>query len=88
MKEVKFNIDYTYCPKGHGDWVFIPSSFLYSDLFWCENCHCFYEPSVRRIDSEKINKSFSSDRASELVERANYIKWKNSLTMNDFKKLK
>ncbi len=83
MREIKFSIDYTYCPKGHGDWIFIPSSILYSDVFWCEECGFFYEPSVKKLLSSDINKEYNSDRADELVKRADFIKWKNSLKQSD-----
>jgi len=83
MKESEFSIDWTYCPKGHGDWIFIPSSTLYSDIFWCEKCDCFYYPSVKKIGKEELNKNYNSDRADDLIKRANFLKWKNSLSYKD-----
>ncbi len=83
MKNLTFQIDYTYCPKGHGDWIFIPSSILYPDIFYCESCDCFYEPSVKKLERGKINKEFSSDREADLIKRAKFLKWKSNLQLSD-----
>ena len=83
MKNITFNVDYTYCPKGHGDWIFVGSTTLYSNIFWCEKCNCFYEPSVRKVTAEDINKNFNSDRAKEIVKRAEFLKWKSGLSYKD-----
>lgn len=85
MKTHTFSLDYTYCPKGHTDWVYIKSSTLYSDIFWCEKCDCFYEPSVRKIARGVINKNYSSDREGDLIKRAKFTAWKETLTYNDMK---
>ncbi len=86
MRNVQFQIDYSYCPKGHGDWVFIPSSILYPDIFWCKQCDCFYEPNVRAVKRGKVNESFNSDREKELIERANFIEWRSKLQIKDMPK--
>jgi len=87
MREIKFNVDYTFCPKGHGDWVFVPSSTLYADVFWCEKCDCFYFPTVEKMTKEKLNKEFYSDRAQEIIDRAKFLKWKESLEYSDMENL-
>ena len=87
MKNLTFNIDYTYCPKGHGTWTHIPSSTLYSDIFFCEDCDCFYQPSVRAIKRGTINKNYNSDREGDLIKMAKFINWKKQLTMIDMNKL-
>jgi hypothetical protein len=83
MKTITFQIDYTYCPEGHGDWVFIPSSTMYSDIFYCPKCDCFYQPSVKKIKRGEINKDYNSDREKDLIEYAEFIKWKNGLSKKD-----
>lgn len=75
--------DDTYCPKGHGDWVFIPASLLHSDIYWCEKCDCFYYPKVQAQSYESLNKYYSSDRAAELIKRAKFLRWRDSLTPKD-----
>lgn len=75
--------DDTYCPAGHGDWVFISATTLYSDLYWCPTCDCFYQPTVKKITYEELNKDFSSDRAADLVERGRFLKWKDGLSYKD-----
>lgn len=75
--------DDRHCPKGHGNWVFIPASILYSDLYWCEDCECFYEPIVKKLPYDVLNEQYSSDRAADLVKRARFLMWKDSLTMKD-----
>lgn len=82
-RKLQFDIDYTYCPKGHGDWTFIPTSTLYSDLFWCEKCNYFYEPSIKMIKKGDINKHFNSDRENDLKIRAKFLKWKSGLSYID-----
>lgn len=89
MKKIAFDLDYQFCPKGHL-WTFVPVSTLYSDIFWCEKCDCFYEPSVRKITKEILNKNFSSDRASEIISLAKFYNWRSSLSKKDmeiYKKL-
>ena len=83
MKDITFQIDYTFCPKGHSDWVFIPSSTLYPAIFWCEKCDCFYEPSIKQVKRGTINDDFVSDRESDLIKRAKFIKWKSKLQPKD-----
>jgi len=83
MRHIQFQTDYTYCPKGHGDWVFVPASTLYPDIFWCGKCDLFYEPSVRALSQEKLNKEFSSDRAAEIIKRATFLEWKSKLQPSD-----
>jgi len=83
MRNLNFQIDYTYCPKGHGDWIFIPSSTLYPDIFWCKQCDCFYEPSVRAVKRGMINKNFYSDRELDLIKHAEFIEWKKGLNYKD-----
>ena len=73
----------TYCPKGHGDWVFVPASTLYSDIYWCEKCNSFYYPKVAPMTAERLNKDYSSDRAGDLIKRAKFIKWKSELQPKD-----
>lgn len=87
MRDITFQIDYTFCPKGHGDWVFVPSSTLYADVFWCEKCDCFYSPTVEKMTKEKLNKEFYSDRAADIIERAKFLKWKDGLNYSDMKNL-
>ena len=87
MKQLQFSVDYEFCPKGH-TWVFIPASNLYSDIFWCGTCEKFYYPSVKSMPKEKLNEMFASDRAGELIKRAEFIKWKNGLNVNDMKYFK
>ena len=78
-----FQIDYEYCPKGHEDWVYIPSSTLYPDVFWCEKCDCFYEPTVEKLVRGKINKNFNSDREQDLIDCARFLRWKERLQPKD-----
>lgn len=78
-----FQIDYTFCPKGHGEWVFVPSSTLYPDIFWCPACDCFYEPELRPVKRGKINEDFSSDREGAIIERARFLQWKSKLQPKD-----
>ena len=87
MKQVQFNVDYSFCPKDH-PWIFVPSSTLYSDVFYCENCDCFYFPSVEKLTKEKLNREFSSDRANDIIKQAKFIQWKNSLRYSDMKEIK
>lgn len=86
MKTITFNIDYQFCPEGHGDWIFIPSSTLHSDIWWCKECDCFYEPSVKKIKYGVINKNYNSDREDDLKKRAIFLKWKNGLSYKDMPK--
>ena len=88
MRDIRFQIDCTYCPKGHEDWVFVPSSILYPDVFWCKKCDCFYEPSVIAVKRGSINKDFSSDREADLIERAEFLEWKSKLQPKDMPPLK
>ncbi|MFW5962631.1 MAG: hypothetical protein ACOCQR_03345 [bacterium] len=83
MKNYIFNIDYTHCPKGHSEWVLIPSSILYPDIFYCFECDCFYSPTVKKKERGEINKEFSNDREQELIDRAKFIKWRDSLSPED-----
>lgn len=83
MKTLSFQVDYSFCPEGHNEWVFVPSSTLYGDIFWCDKCDCFYLPSVKKISKERLNVGFLSDRAQEIIELARFIKWKNSLSVKD-----
>ena len=78
-----FNIDYTNCPKGH-NWIFIPDSILCYEVWWCEDCQCFYEPTVRKLNQKKIDEQFGKGRSEQLKQRANFIKWKSNLKMADF----
>lgn len=80
------NWDDTYCPKGHGNWVFIPASMLYPDVYYCPTCKLFYTPTVQKVTAEQITKEYNSDRASELIKRAEFITWKNNLTIKDMEK--
>lgn len=82
---ITFNTDFSYCPKGH-EWRFIPSSTLYGDIFWCEQCDCFYYPSVKKLTKENLNKEFYSDRAEDLIKRAKFLQWKDSLNYKDWEK--
>ena len=82
MKKLTFEIDYSYCPKGHS-WLFIPTSTLFADLFWCRECDCFYEPSVRVVKYGVINKNFNSDREKDLIKRAKFLEWKKTLNYKD-----
>jgi len=84
MTRITFDVDYSYCPKGHA-WIHIGSSTLYWDVFWCEKCDCFYEPIVKAVPRGTINESFSSDRESDLIEYAKFLAWKSKLTMKDMK---
>jgi len=83
MKQVTFQIDYTYCPKGHGDWIFIPSSTLCYDVFWCEKCDCFYEPIVKEMKKGKIKEQFNETREDDLKKRARFLAWKEKLQYKD-----
>lgn len=78
----------TYCPKGHDSWVFIPASTLYSDIYWCGRCNLFYYPKVASMSIEKLNKGYTSDRAYDLIKRAEFILWKESLRYSDMPKYK
>lgn len=82
MKTVTFNIDYTYCPEGHA-WTFIPASTMYSDIFWCEKCECFYYPSVKRMTADQLNKDFCGDRAADLIRYAEFLRWREGLSIKD-----
>ncbi len=86
MRNLTFDIDYTYCPKGHGDWIHVPTSISYPDIFWCEQCNLFYTPTVKAIKAEDINKNFNSDRAGDLIKMAEFIKWKKGLSYKDMPK--
>lgn len=77
------NWDDTYCPKGHSGWVFIPASTLYSDIYYCPECKVFYYPTVKKLTREQLNREYSTDRATELIKRAEFITWKNKLTPRD-----
>lgn len=83
MRNLTFQIDYTYCPKGHADWIFVPSSTLYSDVFWCEKCDYFYVPTVKKVSYIEINKDYNSDRAKEVKQYAEFLKWRKGLTRKD-----
>ena len=83
MKNITFQIDYEFCPKGH-KWIFLPSSLLCYDLFYCEPCGTFYEPTVKPKSFEAINKEFSADQSDELIQNAKFRQWKNNLTYKDF----
>lgn len=85
MKTISFNIDYSYCPKGHS-WIFISQSTLYSDIFWCEDCDLFYYPSVKPLTQAKLNENFSSDRAYDIIKLAKFKKWKDTLSLKDMPK--
>lgn len=82
MRTITFQIDYEYCPQGH-TWTFIPSSTLYPDVFWCEECKCFYNPTVEKVVAAKLNERFSSDRAGDLIKYARFLRWKAGLSMGD-----
>lgn len=84
MKRYSFEIDYTFCPEGHGSWTFIGSSILYSDIFYCTDCDCFYVPSLRKIVRGEINKDYTSDREADLIRLANFKRWKSKLTIEDY----
>lgn len=75
--------DDTYCPKGHGSWTFLPASILYSDIYWCPDCDLFYQPTVKSMTPERLNKEFASDHATQLKQRARFIKWKDNLSYKD-----
>jgi hypothetical protein len=75
--------DDTYCPEGHGAWVFIPAATLYSDIYWCRVCDCFYQPTVKRVTYDKLNREFSSDRAEALRQRGAFLAWKANLSPKD-----
>ena len=81
-RNLTFQIDYSNCPKGH-DWTWIRSSTLYPDVFWCEKCDAFYEPTVKKLERGKINKEYSSDREADLIKLAIFLKWKNNLQPKD-----
>jgi len=83
MKRYTFDIDYTFCPKGHGGWTLIESSILYADVFWCPDCDCFYQPTVKAVPRGEINKSFNTDREQDLVDLAEFLAWKSKLTRKD-----
>jgi len=87
MREIKFDVDYTFCPKGHS-WTFIPASTMYSAIFWCKECDCFYTPVVESLTKEKLNEQFSSDRALDLIKFAEFIRWKKGLNRKDMEKYK
>lgn len=78
--------DDEYCPNGH-KWIFIPSSTLYSDLYLCKECDCFYQPTVKRLAKERIAQQYTSDRVGQLIERAEFLEWKNNLKYKDWKEL-
>ncbi len=63
--------------------MFVPASGLYSDIYWCEKCDCFYFPKVQSQSYEQLNKQFSSDRAAELIKRAEFLRWKDNLNYAD-----
>lgn len=79
--KLTFRIDYEFCPKGH-KWVFL-SGCQHSDCWWCEECNCFYEPSVRKLKLGVINKNYYCDREAELIQTAKFKQWKEKLTIKD-----
>lgn len=85
MRKLTFEIDYSFCPQGH-DWTFLPASTMYSDIFWCADCGCFYYPSVKKLTPDQLNKDFRSDRAAELVRYAEFRKWRDGLSIKDMPK--
>lgn len=78
-----YSWDDTYCPKGHGSWVFVPASTLYPDIYWCDKCDCFYNPICVEMSYDELNEDFSSDRASDLIQWAKFLKWRDSLSPKD-----
>ncbi len=83
MRQLTFDMDYTYCPKGHGDWIHMPSSTLYPDVFWCDKCDCFYEPSVRPLKKGKIDEDYTVGREDQLKKMAKFISWREGLSFKD-----
>lgn len=82
-----YSWDDRYCPKGHGDWVFIPPSTLHSDIYWCEKCDLFYCPKVAPLTKAKLNEEYTSDRAAALIEYAEFLQWRANLTPQDMTQL-
>ena len=79
--------DDDHCPSGHGSWVFVPASTLYSDIYWCPGCDVFYQPTVKKFTKEKLNEEFSSDRAGAIIKRAEFIRWKSDLAPADMERM-
>lgn len=84
---ITFSVDFDFCVCGNR-WTFISASGLYSDLFYCKHCGCFYFPTVKKLTFKELNKEFYSDRAKELVKRAEFIEWKKTLKYKDMDKFK
>ena len=85
---VTYQIRDDYCPEGHGSWLFVPSSTLYSDYYWCKECNLFYVPTVKAKTAEEVNKEFfGTNRAQELKEYAEFLAARKRVTKEQLKQL-
>ena len=75
-----------FCPEGH-KWEAVSNTGLYSDYYYCPECNEIYIPTVEKITKEEVNKQFSSDRYSAMIEYANVLKATDLVTPDDLRKL-
>ena len=68
-------------------WIFVKSSTLYPDYYYCKHCDSFFVPRTRRVSEEEINAEYCSDRAQEMKEYALLVEAKKKITYNDLVRL-
>lgn len=86
MKTVTYNIGYTYCPNDHL-LIFVPSSTLYSDCYYCKNCNKIYAPVLEEKTKAYFKEEYVTDRFNEIRNYALFLEGKEKVNRNDLIKL-
>ena len=76
----------TFCPLGHS-WIFVGSTTLYSDYYYCPKCDKIYSPTVREVTEDEVSEQFISKRYDQMKEYALILKAKERVTKGDLIKL-
>jgi len=71
-----------FCPSCDNKLIYVASSLLFSECYYCESCDKFYHKRLVSISEESF-KNFSSQRRKELVTLARIIKAKTKVTRED-----
>lgn len=83
---VTYDINDTYCPKGH-KWIFVPSSLLFSDCYYCKACDKIYQPTVKEVTKKYFEENFNTDRFNDIKEFAEFIEAKEKIRREHLVKL-
>lgn len=83
---VTYDINDKYCPEGHS-WLFLPSSLLFGDCYYCKSCDKIYRPSIEEVSKEWFKEHFVSDRFNQIKELSEVLEARKKVSTEDLIKL-